>query len=1367
MKNIQFILTFFLFSPFSILGQAAPPSFGSNGCDESPLLCSLNELNGYVGAMENTVPDAPPCPLTCAGPISCNNNIWFSFIATNTTETITVDAFNCGSSPIQPGVYGMKGQVFQISDCSTDSGFTAVSNCFENGGGNPDPAPATLNLSGLTPGGIYTIMLDGFAGSTCEFSVAVSPSASPAPVLSNLTGPTDLCPGQYVTYCVDYNPGLPTIDNYLITYSGFSPDFSAPNFGMPYFQGSPNPTQVCIDLIAGEGSLSVEFTGANDCYPANVLELDANSQEIVNAPEYATICVTNGEYYYWDVSGEFYYGINPSSSDGSWSYSEITPEGCTSDYKLYIDECYAPLDSFKIDLICSSDLPYIWLGVPRNSAGLYTGEIENPDCNDCEGTAQLQLNVLKNNAVIAVPENISCLPGNDQVTLFGDLSEIETIYGYSTFSWSTQNGNITSDTTQANIQVNEPGIYTLEVTSYSDFFNNIFTCSSFADVEVFLEPETIHPVSIDGPAENCGETTAEYLPILSSNELVEPNYYWTADGGNLTVENGIASVEWINSGQICLTAFNDCDTTEISCLEVEHFNLPIADFEFSYQINNTIVFENKSQFGNNYLWKFGDDTESSEFNPTHTYNESGTYQITLISSNDCTSDTIIKELETLTPPTADFTFIPRSGCGPLTIQFESTSTGIVDNFLWTFEGGNPATSTEANPSITFDQPGNLEVSLEVSNGAGANQIIQTAIEVYPNPISTFNYSVSNLSVSFINSSEYEDSLLWNFGDGYTSTEESPTHSYTESGDYEVILISNNDCGSDTSSQIISVLIPPIASFQASTIEGCIPLTIQFESTSTGIVDNFLWTFEGGNPATSTEANPSITFDQPGNLEVSLEVSNDAGANQIIQTAIEVYPDPISAFNYSVSNLSVSFINSSEYEDSLLWNFGDGYTSTEESPTHIYTESGDYEVSLISNNDCGSDTSSQIISVLIPPIASFQASTIEGCIPLTIQFESTSTGIVDNFLWTFEGGNPATSTEANPSVTFDQPGNLEVSLEVSNDAGANQIIQTAIEVYPDPISTFNYSVSNLSVSFINSSEYEDSLLWNFGDGYTSTEESPTHSYTESGDYEVSLISNNDCGSDTSSQIISVLIPPIASFQASTIEGCIPLTIQFENTSTGIVDNFLWTFEGGNPATSTEANPEIVFENTGIFDVSLEVSNASGSNELKGLDLIEVNQEPIAEFEFALSGPVVYFSNYSQHADTYLWDFGDNNISSEENPMHNYEDYGSYIITLTASNLCGEVTFIDSVLFTNTYQIGIDENIFVYPNPNKGIFKIDWSETNQVISSIKIYNTIGQTIKTFKTDSEGQIKIDLHKEAAGVYYVELQSEKGLILKRVIKE
>ena len=111
LRLLHSLVVIILFLPLAVIGQVDPPSSGSTGCDESPLLCSLNELNGYVGAMENTAPDDPPCPLTCTGPVSCDNNIWFSFVAANATETITVTAFNCGSSPTQPGVFGMQGQV--------------------------------------------------------------------------------------------------------------------------------------------------------------------------------------------------------------------------------------------------------------------------------------------------------------------------------------------------------------------------------------------------------------------------------------------------------------------------------------------------------------------------------------------------------------------------------------------------------------------------------------------------------------------------------------------------------------------------------------------------------------------------------------------------------------------------------------------------------------------------------------------------------------------------------------------------------------------------------------------------------------------------------------------------------------------------------------------------------------------------------------------------------------------------------------------------------------------------------------------------------------------------------------------------------
>ena len=1043
MKNPILKVLLFILSPIFVLAQLSPSS-GPFGCNNTPILCSINELNGFTSSLGNTVPDSPPCPLNvdCGSNTACENNIWFSFVAADTSLNITIDPYNCnpGANPNTP--YGMQGQVFQISDCSTASGFTGVSNCFSYGGIDPNPDSFTLNCTGLIPGEIYTVMLDGFAGSTCDFEIAVdNTDPSPTPIISNIYGPTEICSGASVTYCINYVPGFPNPENYQFTTLGVAIPSGA---GVPYFNNS-TPSQVCLDVYIIESGFGlIEVTGSNLCTVANTAILTINSTTIATELASDIICIGSGEPV--EIPFTPYYAYVP----GNYQYTTPSYLGCDSIVSIEIIGCGPFINPLEVVHVCASELPYEWFGQEYNESGLYTIDTINTECGGCNETSQLNLFVYDNESMIANPENISCLTGDDEITLFGDLSVLETVNGYSIFSWSTSDGNIISDTTQANIQVNEPGIYTLEITTYSNIDPN-FSCSSIADVAVFVDPQTIYPVSIEGPSEDCGETEVEYLPILSPNEVITPNYYWTVDGGILTVDNGIASVEWINSGQVCLTAYNDCDTTETSCLEVDYFNLPIADFDFNYQANNTITFENKSQFGDNYFWDFGDNNESTEEDPTHTFTELGTYQITLITSNNCTSDTIIQELVIISPPAADFEFTPGEGCGPLTVQFINTSTEQIDNQIWTFEGGNPSTSTETNPIVIFEQAGNFEVSLEVSN--------------------------------------------------------------------------------------------------------------------------------------------------------------IAGSDQMTQIAIEVFPDPISAFSYTVSDLSVSFTNLSEYGENYIWDFGD---------------------------------------------------------------------------WLFEG------------------------------------------------------------------------------------EAPTHVFSASGDYEVSLITTNDCGSDTSTQVISVLVPPLAGFQASVVEGCGPLTVQFENTSTGIVDNSLWTFEGGTPATSTELNPEIVFENAGIFDVSLEVSNASGSNELTELDLIDVIPDPVAAFEFFVTGPVAIFSNYSQHADTYLWDFGDNNTSTEENPSHNYEDYGSYIIALTASNQCGEVTFIDSVLFTNTYQVEIiDKDVFVYPNPNRGIFTIDWSETKEAISSIRIYNTIGQTIRTFTPDLVNQIKIDLNQEAAGVYYVELQSEKGVVLKRVIKE
>ncbi|MDG1298176.1 MAG: hypothetical protein P8P48_13610, partial [Saprospiraceae bacterium] len=234
MKNPILKVLLFILSPIFVLAQLSPSS-GPFGCNNTPILCSINELNGFTSSLGNTVPDSPPCPLNvdCGSNTACENNIWFSFVAADTSLNITIDPYNCnpGANPNTP--YGMQGQVFQISDCSTASGFTGVSNCFSYGGIDPNPDSFTLNCTGLIPGEIYTVMLDGFAGSTCNFEIAVdNTDPSPTPIISNIYGPTEICSGASVTYCINYVPGFPNPENYQFTTLGVAIPSGA---GEPYF----------------------------------------------------------------------------------------------------------------------------------------------------------------------------------------------------------------------------------------------------------------------------------------------------------------------------------------------------------------------------------------------------------------------------------------------------------------------------------------------------------------------------------------------------------------------------------------------------------------------------------------------------------------------------------------------------------------------------------------------------------------------------------------------------------------------------------------------------------------------------------------------------------------------------------------------------------------------------------------------------------------------------------------------------------------------------------------------------------------------------------------------------------------------------
>ncbi len=635
------------------------------------------------------------------------------------------------------------------------------------------------------------------------------------------------------------------------------------------------------------------------------------------------------------------------------------------------------------------------------------------------------------------------------------------------------------------------------------------------------------------------------------------------------------------------------------------------------------------------------------------------------------------------PPVTSFSANPTNGCTPLVVQFTDNSTNAPDTWSWTFPGGDPAVSSDPNPTVTYNVAGNYSVTLEASNAGGSDiQTINNLINVEAQPTADFETSIDLGLVDFVNTSQNGLTYLWDFGDGNTSTAFEPNNVYFESGFYDVVFTVFNNCGQQSITKTIQIVLPPSAEFIGNPISGCAPLVVDFTDISTNTPEEWFWTFEEGNPTTSDLQNPTVEFAIPGTFTVTMDVFNASGSDsyQIIDyITVEGIPEP--NFTFGINGLEVNFVNSSTSADSYSWDFGDGNTSTEIDPTHVYTQGGNYDVMLIALNDCGTNVITQTISLLVPPQAIFDADIVSGCAPLTVNFIDQSISAT-SWDWTFEGGMPATSTDQNPTVVFDNPGDFEVSLTVTNSVGNSFVnVDDFITVLAGPSGGFTTSSDENTVTFTNTSTNATSYSWDFGDGTSSTETNPVHTYPDDGQYTVILTATNDCGSETSQQIITTSSAPGAAFTSSGTSGCAPFTVNFTDGSTSNTTSWSWSFPGGTPSSSTDQNPTVTYATAGVYTVTLVASNGTGSSTVTQTDYITVAPLAVPSFTTSSDENTVTFTNTSTDATSYSWDFGDGTSSTATNPVHTYPDDGQYTVILTATNDCGSVT-IEQIVSTSS-------------------------------------------------------------------------------------
>lgn len=293
-----------------------------------------------------------------------------------------------------------------------------------------------------------------------------------------------------------------------------------------------------------------------------------------------------------------------------------------------------------------------------------------------------------------------------------------------------------------------------------------------------------------------------------------------------------------------------------------------------------------------------------------------------------------------TVPVANFTETEDH----LDVDFTNNSTGQYQSWAWDFGDGN--TSTTENPAHTYGAAGSYNVCLIVTNACSADTVCQT-IMICDDAVAAYAAAANGLTADFTDQSTGTvDSWFWDLGDGTTSTLQNVSHTYAAAGVYTVCLIAENNCGyNDTICQTITVCDTVISNYSV-TANG---LTLDFTESSSG-GNTWFWNFGDGN--TSTSQNPSHTYAAAGSYTVCLITTNTCGDADTICNLFDVCELPVAAFNSSTNALTVTFTDQSNSSTTWAWDFGDGNTSTQQNPTHVYSGEGTYEVCLIVSNVCG-------------------------------------------------------------------------------------------------------------------------------------------------------------------------------------------------------------------------------------------------------------------------------------------------------------------------------------------------------------------------------------------------------------------------------
>ncbi|MBO6515546.1 MAG: PKD domain-containing protein [Bacteroidia bacterium] len=681
--------------------------------------------------------------------------------------------------------------------------------------------------------------------------------------------------------------------------------------------------------------------------------------------------------------------------------------------------------------------------------------------------------------------------------------------------------------------------------------------------------------------------------------------------------------------------------------------------------------------------------------------------------------------------------------------------------------------------------------------------LTTSIRTFGMCTADFSYTIAADTVFFTDaSSSNVVHRTWKFGDGQTSATRNPYHRYTRGKSYQVTLIVFDTTRTCSDSIVKYITVPKDgcdANFEFYPYLGNVANGYVFDDTSGQNYTKEYWSFGDGSIDSSSAGKAVHKYTRSGPFTACrIVIDTNRGCTDTVCKSVP-FITCSARFNITRSGDTVFFHNTSTNAKYYYWTFGDGDTSSQRDPFHVYQRNRVYTACLTITDSSLVCSKSYCYTIVTPGTSTCDASFSLQQVGNSGIFRVTTSASGTTYTWDFGDGTVHSGTNVGHGygLPVGQSTATYTACLTAYDSSSHcsDTQCKTITVYDTCASSFTYWVNTGRVGFMNGSRSTNPKIfeWDFGDGDTSMERDPTHDYQQPGWYKVCLTVSDTSIPCSRTFCDSVYIDSVgrwceADFSYTVKDSTVSLTNTSRNST-----HFRWTTSTGD--SSVVSNPTFSFPGPGNYTICLYVTDTTTQCVDSICKVVRIDSGKSCRSFFRLAVDTTQkfrlflingSSNKSTHS--YLWDFGDSSTSTSRNPIHKYNTFGKYYVCLTVSDSttgCSD-TYCDSLgldslgrlLKADGFElIVLDEGDIsvrtvdkldakIFPNPTTDNVTIVLNEAISGDAKAELYNMQGLKVTEVVISAAGKAEINLKDQADGLYILHVYGGNKQVQKKLVK-